>query len=131
MIASLLQYVQSNKFYTEEEVKGLSIIPNDNDNNTDTDVQTITTTTTNITKEDEKVQACERMTRQRLAASYVNYYLANDAVILPQFGDIEYDAKARETMEEIFPDLDVVGVYSREILLGGGNIHCITQQVPI
>jgi len=71
------------------------------------------------------------MTNQPLAASYVNYYLANDAVVLPQFGDAVYDARAQETMEEIFPERKVVGVYSREILLGGGNIHCITQQVPM
>jgi len=65
-----------------------------------------------------------------LAGSYVNYYLANKAVILPQFGDEKYDKIAVETMKKIFPTLKIVGVHSREILLGGGNIHCITQQLP-
>lgn len=45
------------------------------------------------------------------------------------FGD-ENDEKAKETLKEAFPDREIVGIYAREILLGGGNIHCITQQVP-
>ena len=76
-------------------------------------------------------EACERREGERMAASYVNYYLANKAVVLPQFGDVKYDKLAIETMQKIFPQLEIVGVYSREILLGGGNIHCITQQVPM
>ena len=76
-------------------------------------------------------QACERIVGERLAASYVNYYLSNEAIIVPQFGDKIYDKKAIENMEEIFPALKVVGVYSREILIGGGNIHCVTQQFPL
>jgi agmatine deiminase len=75
-------------------------------------------------------QAVDRQEGGRLAASYVNYYLANDAVILPQFGDSVYDKKAVDTMKEVFPDKNIVGVLSKEVLLGGGNIHCITQQVP-
>jgi len=65
-----------------------------------------------------------------LAASYVNYYLANEAIILPQFGDKFFDKKAINKMKEIFPSREIIGVNSREILLGGGNIHCITQQFP-
>jgi Peptidylarginine deiminase and related enzymes len=49
---------------------------------------------------------------------------------LPQFGDSEYDKKAIDAMKDVFPDKNVVGVRSKEVLLGGGNIHCITQQVP-
>uniref|UniRef100_A0A7S3PYK2 Agmatine deiminase n=1 Tax=Chaetoceros debilis TaxID=122233 RepID=A0A7S3PYK2_9STRA len=79
---------------------------------------------------EQEAEACERCEGERLAASYVNYYLANNAVILPQFGDAKYDKLAIATMKKIFPNLDIVGVYSREILLGGGNIHCITQQLP-
>ena len=77
------------------------------------------------------IHTCPRVAGQRLAASYVNYYLANQAIILPQFGDHVYDARAKEVLEDIFPKKTIVGVYSREILLGGGNIHCITQQVPL
>ncbi|MBQ8717125.1 MAG: agmatine deiminase [Clostridia bacterium] len=65
----------------------------------------------------------------RLAASYVNFYLVNGGVIFPMFGD-KNDERARKTLEKVFPDRRVVGIYAREILLGGGNIHCITQQVP-
>jgi agmatine deiminase len=65
-----------------------------------------------------------------MAGSYVNFYIANTAVVVPQYGCPESDAKAIETLVPLFPERTVVGVQSREILLGGGNIHCITQQVP-
>ncbi|WP_042354433.1 agmatine deiminase [Bacillus rubiinfantis] len=65
----------------------------------------------------------------RLAASYANYYTANGGVIIPLFGDPN-DEKALALFREIYPERKVVGVYAREILLGGGNIHCITQQQP-
>lgn len=78
----------------------------------------------------DSVDAQGREIGNRLAGSYVNYYLANDAVILPQFGDEIFDKQAEETMKTIFPSKKIVCVYSREILLGGGNIHCITQQFP-
>ena len=65
----------------------------------------------------------------RLAASYANFYVVNGGVIFPKFGDPN-DERAQKTLEEAFPDRRVVGIYAREILLGGGNIHCITQQVP-
>ena len=70
-----------------------------------------------------------RMEGDRLAASYANFYIANGGVVFPMFGD-ENDEKARKTLEECFPGRKVVGLYAREILLGGGNIHCITQQQP-
>lgn len=66
---------------------------------------------------------------ERLAASYVNYYTANGGIVFPIFGDPN-DEKAKETLAELYPDRKIVGVPAREILLGGGNIHCITQQVP-
>ncbi len=66
---------------------------------------------------------------QRLAGSYVNFYLANGALILPLLG-CQTDAAARRCLQRIFPERRIVGVPAREILLGGGNIHCITQQQP-
>ena len=66
---------------------------------------------------------------QRLAASYVNFLLCNDAVIVPAFGDPNDDV-ARGVLAEQFPSRVVRLVPSREILLGGGNVHCITQQEP-
>lgn len=65
----------------------------------------------------------------RLAASYVNYYTANGGIVFPTFNDPN-DEKAKETLEACYPDRKVIGIPAREILLGGGNIHCITQQVP-
>jgi agmatine deiminase len=66
---------------------------------------------------------------ERLAASYVNFYLSNGGVVLPQFGDPN-DAAAAEQMGRLFPGRTVYPIPAREILLGGGNIHCITQQIP-
>lgn len=66
---------------------------------------------------------------RRLAASYVNFYLANGALILPLL-DARTDAPARRALRRIFAPRRIVGVGAREILLGGGNIHCITQQQP-
>ncbi len=70
-----------------------------------------------------------RTAGSRLAASYVNFYIANRGVIVPLFGD-RYDEAALRDLRELFPEREVVGVAAREILLGGGNIHCITQQQP-
>jgi agmatine deiminase len=66
---------------------------------------------------------------QRLAGSYVNFYLANDALILPLL-DQRTDGAARRALRRIFPRRKIQGIPAREILLGGGNIHCITQQQP-
>lgn len=65
----------------------------------------------------------------RLAASYVNFYIANGGIILPVFGDPN-DEKAIKLLSELYPDREIVPIFAREILLGGGNIHCITQQQP-
>ncbi len=66
---------------------------------------------------------------ERLAASYVNFYIANGAVVMPFFGD-PADEPARELLSRLFPTREVIPVYARDILIGGGNIHCITQQIP-
>lgn len=70
-----------------------------------------------------------RLPGDRLAGSYANAYLCNGRVILPLL-DPRFDDEATEIYGKAFPDRDVVGIDAREILLGGGNIHCITQQVP-
>ncbi len=66
---------------------------------------------------------------ERLAASYVNFYPAAGRIVYPLL-DERYDEQAAEVLGACFPERDVVGIPSREILLGGGNIHCITQHVP-
>ncbi len=63
----------------------------------------------------------------RLAASYVNFYIANDVIVMPRFDD-PADGPAQEILARLFPTRRIVTVPGREILLGGGNIHCITQQ---
>lgn len=71
----------------------------------------------------------EREAGERLAASYVNFYISNGGVIVPQFGD-DHDAEAVRILGECFPERKIYPVYARDILVGGGNIHCITQQIP-
>ena len=66
---------------------------------------------------------------ERLAASYVNFYISNGAVVVPQFGDA-HDELAVEILSGVFPERKIIPVAARDILLGGGNIHCITQQIP-
>jgi agmatine deiminase len=65
----------------------------------------------------------------RLAGSYVNFYIANRGIVMPLL-DPRTDKLAAARIKRAFPTRKVVGVPAREILLGGGNIHCITQQVP-
>jgi len=65
----------------------------------------------------------------RLAASYVNFYIGNRRVVVPLL-DARRDGAALRKLKSLFPGREVVGVPGREILLGGGNVHCITQQVP-
>jgi agmatine deiminase len=66
----------------------------------------------------------------RLAASYANFYLANNALILPLL-DARSDARVRRQLRQIFPRRRIVGIPAREVLLGGGDLHCITQQQPL
>ena len=68
-------------------------------------------------------------TYRRLAASYVNFYIGNRHVVVPML-DPKHDGKARRQLQALFPKREIVGVPGREILLGGGNVHCVTQQVP-
>jgi agmatine deiminase len=70
-----------------------------------------------------------RRAGSRLAASYINFYIANKGIVMPLL-DRKTDRAAAAKLKRAFPGRQVVGVPAREILLGGGNIHCITQQVP-
>lgn len=70
-----------------------------------------------------------RRAGDRLAASYANFYLGTKRIVFPLL-DERTDGRAAELLRGCFPEREVVGVPAREILLGGGNIHCITQQVP-
>lgn len=70
-----------------------------------------------------------RLEGMRLAASYINYYQGKDFIILPAFG-VKEDKETYRIMQKLYPDKKIHQIYSREILLGGGNIHCITMQIP-
>ena len=74
----------------------------------------------------------EREVGERLAASYVNFYIANSCVLVPSFGEgnEETDREAFEKLSCLFKDRPVVMIPARKIIVGGGNIHCITQQIP-
>lgn len=62
--------------------------------------------------------------------SYINWYVANGAVITAQFGDVAADAAAKAQIEALFPGRTVVQVEIDAIAAGGGGIHCSTQQEP-
>ncbi|GJD10649.1 Agmatine deiminase [Galdieria sulphuraria] len=73
--------------------------------------------------------ALSRNTGQRLPASYVNAYIGNGVVILPSYDDPN-DKLALDLFQELFPERSVVQVPAREILLGGGGIHCVVLEQP-
>jgi agmatine deiminase len=62
-------------------------------------------------------------------ASYMNFLITTGGVIVPQYGD-ENDALALQQIKAMFPERKATGVFTREIVYGGGNIHCITQHQP-
>jgi agmatine deiminase len=66
---------------------------------------------------------------ERLPASYANFYLANRRVIVPVFNDAA-DSAALAVLQQLFPERRVIGVYSRDLVLGQGTLHCSTQQEP-
>jgi agmatine deiminase len=66
---------------------------------------------------------------QRLPASYANFYIGNSVVLVPVFND-PADATALGILRELFPGRRVVGIYSKDFVLGLGTIHCSTQQEP-
>ncbi len=66
---------------------------------------------------------------QRLPASYANFYIANTTVLVPVFNDPR-DREALAALARLFPDRKVVGIYARDLVLGLGTLHCMTQQQP-
>ena len=78
---------------------------------------------------DQRSGSRPRRAGDRMPASYINFYIANRHVVMPLY-DQRRDRAAMRTLGRLFPTRQVVGIETREVLLGGGNIHCITQQVP-
>lgn len=68
---------------------------------------------------------------QRLPASYANFYISNEAVIVPTFRDDRHDAEALEILSECFPGRKILGIDSVDIIWGLGSFHCLSQQEPL
>ncbi len=66
---------------------------------------------------------------RRLPASYANFYIANECVLVPTFND-PHDRIALNTLAEVFPDRRVIGIHAVELVWGLGTLHCMTQQQP-
>ena len=78
------------------------------------------------------VEASQGMVRdagERLSASYANFLIVNQHVFVPLLDD-KVDQQAIAILQSALPSYTIVGIPAREVLLGGGNIHCITQQIP-
>jgi agmatine deiminase len=66
---------------------------------------------------------------RRLPASYANFYIANKRVLVPTFND-PHDRLALDTLAELFPERQVVGIHAVDLVWGLGTLHCLTQQMP-
>jgi agmatine deiminase len=69
------------------------------------------------------------MEGMRLPASYANFYIANDVVLVPTFND-PHDRVALNTLADLLPSHKVVGIHAVDLAWGLGTIHCLTQQEP-
>jgi agmatine deiminase len=67
---------------------------------------------------------------QRLPASYANFYIANDLVLVPTFHDPN-DRVAPSILAEVFPGREVIGIHSVDLVWGLGTLHCMSQQQPV
>ena len=69
------------------------------------------------------------MNGERLPASYANFYIANGAVLVPTFNDVN-DRVALNTLAELMPSHHVIGIHAVDLVWGLGTLHCLTQQEP-
>jgi agmatine deiminase len=68
--------------------------------------------------------------KQRLPATYMNFYFVNGALLVPTFGDAARDERALAVLHDLLPTREIVGVNCRALIWGLGAIHCLTQQQP-
>lgn len=68
---------------------------------------------------------------ERLTLSYINFYLANQGIVMPAFGHPTYDKAAFDLFTTLYPSRTIIQIAARDIVTGGGGIHCITQQQPL
>ena len=71
-----------------------------------------------------------RRSGDQILSTYMNFYVCNNAVIAPEFGDEKADAAARQVLAKLFPSREIVLVNIDALAAGGGGIHCATQQQP-
>ena len=64
-------------------------------------------------------------------SSYINFYIANNGIVMPSFEDEKADYNAKTIVQSIFPDRKIICINGIDISMGGGNVHCITQQQPM
>jgi len=64
-------------------------------------------------------------------SSYINFYIANKGIVMPSFEDEKADYNAKTIVQSIFPDRKIISINGIDISMGGGNVHCITQQQPM
>jgi len=77
----------------------------------------------------EGYKTIKRRAGDKLPASYINFYQNDNAIFFPLFG-VETDELALNQIKLIVPQKEIITFQTRDFLLGGGNIHCITQQIP-
>lgn len=65
------------------------------------------------------------------AAGYINFLPINGAVIAPEFGDAEADARCRDLLKSLYPGREIVQVNIDPIAAGGGGIHCVSKNLPV
>ena len=63
-------------------------------------------------------------------SSYINFYIANNGIVMPSFKDERADNKAQKIIQDTFPNRKIIAINGIDISMGGGNVHCITQQQP-
>lgn len=68
---------------------------------------------------------------ERLPATYANFLIMNGAVLYPTYNQPQKDALAREQLQRIFPNREVVGIDCRALIRQHGSLHCVTMQYPI
>jgi agmatine deiminase len=73
----------------------------------------------------------EKYASDDFAAGYINFYVCNGAVVMPEFGDAKADRKAKEKLQALFARREIVQINIDGIAAGGGGIHCTTQQEPM
>lgn len=68
---------------------------------------------------------------ERLTLSYINFYLANNGIVMPAFGHEKQDKAAYQLFSKLFPNHLISQIDAIDVFAGGGGIHCITQQQPV